>query len=82
MLEYDYSDISRQPGVLPFVATLDPGPWRYAPLLPVHGASEAYAYDVGQTVTLPCGVLGAEAEVDLFLKSDATNPSRRAADRG
>ena len=82
MVEYDLTSISRQPVLPPFVSSLEPGIWRYSPLLPVLGMDESYAGDVGQTPVNSHKRLGAKLGVELFLKNEAPNPSGSFKDRG
>lgn len=80
--EYDLGQISRQPILPPYVNGLEPGIWRYAPLLPVHGVPESYADDVGQTPTVLHETLSAALGVEVFLKNEGQNPSGSFKDRG
>jgi threonine synthase len=82
VVEYDYTDISMQPALPPFVASTDPGIWRYSPLLPVHGVSDSFAIDVGQTPEVRHERLGDELGVDLYFKLEGSNPSGSFKDRG
>ncbi len=58
------------------------GIFRWGPLLPVLGAPEAYAADVGDTPVVRHDGLGERLGVDVFLKSEAGNPSGSFKDRG
>jgi len=70
-------------------AELDSGGWpnlpgilRYSPLLPVEGLSPTYAADVGATATTTLSRIGESLNVDLWVKSEASNPSGSFKDRG
>jgi threonine synthase len=82
IVEYDHAEISRQPLVPPYVAALEPGLWRYAPLLPVRGVSESFAADVGQTPTVLHEALSRELDLEVFIKNEGVNPSGSFKDRG
>jgi threonine synthase len=59
-----------------------PGIWHYGALLPVLGLPWRYAPDVGLTRTARHELLGGENGVELFLKSEGSNPSGSFKDRG
>ena len=80
--EYDLAEISRQPALPSYIASQEPGIWRYSPLLPVIGVSDAYAEDVGQTPLSLHRRLSDELGVELYLKTEGGNPSGSFKDRG
>ena len=61
---------------------VEPGIWRFAPLLPVVGVSAEYAGDVGGAAVVAHERLGAEFGVELFLKNESASPSGSFKDRG
>jgi threonine synthase len=58
------------------------GMWRYAPLLPVLGVPDDYAFDVGGTPIVRHEQLSRELGVEIFLKNEGMNPSGSFKDRG
>lgn len=58
------------------------GIWKYEPLLPVLEPSPGYGGDVGLTPTVQHRRLGDEFEVELWIKSEGSNPSGSFKDRG
>jgi threonine synthase len=55
---------------------------RYEPLLPVRDLPGGYAGDVGGTLTVRHDALSRELGLDLFVKSEGSNPSGSFKDRG
>ncbi|HZO14530.1 MAG TPA: pyridoxal-phosphate dependent enzyme, partial [Polyangiaceae bacterium] len=82
LVEYDLTEISRQPMTPPYISTEEPGIWRYAPLLPVRGVPDSYGADVGQTACVIHEGLSREVGVQVFLKNESVNPSGSFKDRG
>jgi len=58
------------------------GLWRFEPLLPVVGADDAYAGDVGRTPVAAHPGLTAELGCEVLLKPEGPNPSGSFKDRG
>ena len=81
VLDYDLTPLAGAASSL-FRDGNGPGLWRYAPLLPVHGVSHAYAADVGRTPIVRHARLSEELSVELHLKVEASNPSGSFKDRG
>jgi threonine synthase len=75
VFEYDLARVAER-GVLDAGAR---GILRWAALLPVADLPAGYADDVGGTAIVPCRV---EADVDLHLQCEGTNPSGSFKDRG
>ena len=79
VLDYDLTALAQR-GL--FRDDNGPGLWRYSPLLPVHGVSQAYAADVGRTPIIRHVRLSEELGVEIHLKVEASNPSGSFKDRG
>jgi threonine synthase len=58
------------------------GIWKYEPLLPVLEPWPGYGCDVGLTPTVQHRRLGDELAVELWIKSEGSNPSGSFKDRG
>ena len=78
-LEYDLERARHELSAVPPSAR---GLLRYEPLLPVRDLSREYAADVGGTATVRHDALSREFGLDLFVKSEGSNPSGSFKDRG
>ena len=82
VVEYDLGGLRREVERVGLHDARRRGIFRWAALLPVRGAPEAYAADVGDTPVVPHDPLSEALGVEVFLKSEAGNPSGSFKDRG
>jgi threonine synthase len=79
---YDYAAAARSLSPVRIRENRDPGPWRYAPLLPTGLGCSPLALPVGNTPLFPARRLAARLGLDnLWIKNDSLNPSGSFKDR-